>query len=126
MLITQILHLEVLKGKAKTMFSTKCRKTLGHGVIGTGHAVHIFHSTVLAATNILPADVEMIVSKICLYFISYTIRVQTLKEFCDFVEREFEIRLGYAQTRWLALLPATERVFKLFLPLKSYFQSQDT
>jgi hypothetical protein len=33
--------------------------------------------------------------------------------------------LGYAQTRWLALLPATERVLKLFLPLKSHFQSQD-
>jgi hypothetical protein len=47
-----------------------------------------------------------------------------LKEFCDFVETEFEMMLGYAQMRWLALLPAVERVLKLFWPLKSHFQSQ--
>jgi hypothetical protein len=41
------------------------------------------------------------------------------------VETEFEMMLGYAQTRWLALLPAVESFLKLFLPLKSYFQSQD-
>jgi hypothetical protein len=33
--------------------------------------------------------------------------------------------LGYVQMRWLALLPTIGRVLKLFLPLKSYFQSQD-
>jgi hypothetical protein len=35
------------------------------------------------------------------------------------------MRLGYPQTGWLALLPAIERVLKFFLPLKSYFQSQN-
>jgi hypothetical protein len=33
--------------------------------------------------------------------------------------------LGYAQTRWLTLVPAIGRVLKLVLSLKSYFQSQD-
>jgi hypothetical protein len=60
-----------------------------------------------------------------LYFKSYTVRVETLMEFCDFVERKFQMMLGYTQMRWLALLPPIERVLKLFLPLKSYFQSQD-
>jgi hypothetical protein len=48
-----------------------------------------------------------------------------MKDFCDFVEKEFGIRLGYIQTRWLGLLPAVERALKLSLPLKLYFQSQD-
>jgi hypothetical protein len=60
-----------------------------------------------------------------LYFKFYTVRVETVKEFCDFVEKEFEMMLGYAQMRWLALLPAFERVLKWFLLLKSYFQFQD-
>lgn len=62
---------------------------------------------------------------IYLYFKSYTVRVETLKEFCDFVETEFEMMLGYARTKWLAPLPAIERVLKLFLSQKLYFQSQD-
>jgi hypothetical protein len=60
-----------------------------------------------------------------LYFKSYTVRIETLKEFCDFVERQFQTMLGYAQMRRLALLPVSERVLKLFWPLKSHFQSQD-
>jgi hypothetical protein len=111
----------VLKGQNNV--STKLQKNLGHGLIGVGCAGHIFHNAVKAATDILPVDVE--ISKIYLYFISYTLRVETLQEFCNFVETEFEMMLGYVQMRWLALLPAIERVLKLFLPLKSHFHSQD-
>jgi hypothetical protein len=55
-------------------------------VIRVGFAGHIFHSTVQAVTEILPVDVEMIVSKIYLYFKPNKVRVETLKVFCDFVE----------------------------------------
>lgn len=58
---------------------------------------------------------------IYLYFKSYTVRVETLKEFCDFVETEFEMMLGYARTMWLALLLTIEGALKLFLSQKSYF-----
>ncbi|XP_055524117.1 uncharacterized protein LOC129717880 isoform X1 [Wyeomyia smithii] len=33
--------------------------------------------------------------------------------------------LGYSKTRWLALMPAIERILKMFSPLKSYFLSID-
>jgi hypothetical protein len=33
--------------------------------------------------------------------------------------------MGYAQMRWITLLPAINRVLKMFLPLKSYFKSKD-
>jgi hypothetical protein len=29
-----------------------------------------------------------------------------MKEFYDFAQKDFEMMLGYAQMRWLALLPA--------------------
>lgn len=31
--------------------------------------------------------------------------------------------LGYGKTRWLALMPALERVLKMYQPLKNYFLS---
>jgi hypothetical protein len=52
-------------------------------------------------------------------------RVETLKEFCDFVETELEMMMGSAQRRWLALLLTIERVFKFILALKSYLHSQE-
>ena len=73
----------------------------------------------------MPVDIEMIIFKIYLYFKSYTVRVETLKNFCGFLESDFSIILGYSQTRWLALLPAIERVLQMFFPLKAYFQSQE-
>ena len=67
---------------------------------------------------------EVIVVKIYAYFYIYTVRVESLKEFCDFVDIEYKQLLGYSKTRWLALMPSVERVLKLFPGLKSYFLSQ--
>ena len=55
----------------------------------------------------------------------YTVRVEMLNEFCETAEVEYQKILGYSKTRWLALLPAVERILKLYDPLKSYFLSQD-
>jgi hypothetical protein len=63
--------------KAQNNVFSKLQRNLGHGLIGVGCAGPIFHDTVRAATNILPVDVEMIVSKIYLYFKCYTMRVET-------------------------------------------------
>jgi hypothetical protein len=68
----------VLKGKAETMFSIKLEKNLGHGVIGGGCAGYSFQNTVRAATDTLPVDEEMIVSKIYPYYKSSTVRFETL------------------------------------------------
>jgi hypothetical protein len=54
----------VLKGKAKIMFSIKLQKNLGHGVIEVGCAGYSFQNTVRAATDTLPVDERMIVSKV--------------------------------------------------------------
>ena len=50
-------------------------------------------------------------------------RVETLKDFCNFVDIEYRQVLGYSKTRWLALLPAVSRLLEMFLPLKTYFLS---
>ena len=104
---------------------TKLKGNLGYNLLGFGCSAHIIHNTIQMAADVLPIDIEGIVSKIYSYFYVYTVRVESLKEFCEFVDQEYKQVLGYSKTRWLALLPAVERLLTMFVPLKSYFESQN-
>lgn len=103
----------------------KLKTDLGSNLIGANCAAHIAHNCISTAAECLPFDIEMIVDKIFRYFHIYTVRTNDLKEMCDFVECEYQKLLGYSNTRWLALLPAIERLIKMFQPVKSYFLSQE-
>ena len=63
--------------------------------------------------------------KIFNYFSIYTVRTEALKEFCDYVEINYQPLLNHSKTRWLSLFPAVERLLKLFPALKEYFLSQN-
>jgi len=102
----------------------KLNDYIGRELIGIGCFAHIVHNAVQAASDCLPIDIEVVVVKIYSHFYIYTVQVEELKEFCDFVEIEYKQLLGYSKMRWLALMPAVERTIKLFPGLRSYFQSQ--
>jgi len=103
---------------------TKLQTYTGRGdLLGLGCNAHMLHNTVQRAADCLPVDAEQIVCKIYNYFSIYTVRVETLKEFCEFVNLEYRKLLGYSKTRWLALLPAVDRILLMFPALKSYFLS---
>ena len=72
----------------------------------------------------MPIDIEVLVTKIFGYFHIYTVRVERLKDFCDFFGQEYKQILGYAYVRWLSLLPALETILKLYWSLKSFFMSE--
>lgn len=91
-------------------------------MIGIGCAAHITHNTLRFACEHLPFDIECIVVKIYSNFYINTVRVEALKSLCDlFEDVEFSKLLGYAKTRFLALVPAVCRILELFDPLKTYF-----
>ncbi len=52
-------------------------------------------------------------------------RVEELKEFCDFVELDYQKLLQHGNTRFLSLGPALERILHLFDGLHAYFLSQE-
>jgi hypothetical protein len=83
-----------------------------------------FAQSLRTSADILPVDVEAIVDKIFHYFHIYIVRVEEIKEFCDFVDTEYKQVLGSVKTRWLSLKPVITRVIDMFLGLKSYFLSQ--
>lgn len=99
----------------------KLQKSLCRPIFGIGCSAHILHNTVQHACDSLPIDVEVIVVKVYKYFYQYTVRVTALKEFCDFVNIEYKRVMAHANTRFLSLLPAIERILFLFEALKLYF-----
>lgn len=104
---------------------SKLNQSLGRRLIGIGCGAHIVHNAIKTAADCLPVDFECVIVKIYSFFYIYSVRVEALKEFCDSADIEYHKLLGYSKTRWLALMPALERVLKMFQPLKNYFLSID-
>jgi hypothetical protein len=52
-------------------------------------SAHIINNIIQTATDVLPVDIEGIVSKIRPYIYLYTIRVRDLKEFCGLVNQQY-------------------------------------
>lgn len=94
-------------------------------MIGIGCAAHVINNTIQTSADSFPIDIEAVVVKIYAHFYIYTVRVESFKEFCEEAAVEYKKLLGYSKTRWLALMPAVERLLKLFEPLKNYFLSND-
>jgi hypothetical protein len=86
---------------------------------GIGCAARILHNALPTSADIVLVDVEATVNKIFQYFHMYTVRVEGLKELCDFVDIECKQVLGSIKTRWLSLQPAITRVVDIFPGLKS-------
>lgn len=103
----------------------KMQKTSAYKLIGVNCACHVVNNCMHTGVKYLPIDVEVIIIKIYSYFYIYTIRVEKLKEICNNIDVEYKKLLGYSKTRWLTLLPALDRILKLFEPLKAYFLQEE-
>jgi hypothetical protein len=106
-------------------FAKLTTRNVKMNIRGIGCAAHILHSALRTSADILPVDAEAIVNKIFQYFHTYTVRVEELKAFCDFVDIQYKQVLGSVKIRWLSLQPAITRVTDNFPGLKSYFLSQE-
>jgi len=104
---------------------TVLKNNLKTNICGVGCAAHILHNAMQTSTDILPIDVECIVNKIFQYFRIYTVRVEELKEFCNFTNTQYKNVLGSVKTRWLSLKSEISRFIEMYPALKSYFDSQD-
>lgn len=89
---------------------------------GNCHA-HILHNTVKHALDKLSIDVENVVLKVYGHFSISAKRRESLKDFCNFCDVEFQEILRHVTTRWLSLNPAIHRLMKTWSALKSYFIS---
>ncbi|CAH1971283.1 unnamed protein product [Acanthoscelides obtectus] len=114
-----------MRRKGVNNLFSKLNASRGKPVIGIGCVAHIFNNCLQNATDVLPIDVEVIAVKIFKHFYISTVRVEKLKQFCDFVDVEYKKMLSFSKTRFLSLMPAIERIVQMFEPLKAYFLSID-
>lgn len=114
-----------MKRKGTNNLFTKLTNSCGKSLIGVGCVAHILNNCIQNATDVLPIDIEVIAVKIFKYFYIYTVRVDKLKSFCDFVNCEYKKILSFSKTRFLNMMPAIERILQMYEPLKFYFQSID-
>ena len=59
------------------------------------------------------------------FICTLAVRVKELKQFCDFVDIEYQRILQHGNTRFLSLLSALQRILEMFERLRSYFNSQE-
>lgn len=111
--------------QGKNNLFKKLTNSCSTSIVGVGCVAHILNNCIQNSTDILPFDIEVIVVKIYKYFYIYTVRVSTLKTFCDSVEVEYKKMLSFSKTRFLSLMPAVERILQMFEPLKVYFESTE-
>lgn len=97
-----------------TIFGT-FQEDLEVTVQGSGCPAHaIINNSLPHAVDRLSVDVENILGKKYSHFSIYTVRVETLKEFCSFVEINYKQILNYSKTRWLSLYPVINRVLQSY------------
>jgi uncharacterized protein YuzB (UPF0349 family) len=78
----------------------KIKEDLNKCVIGLGCVVHMIHNCAHSSFYTVPVDTECLVVKTFGYFNILTVRVERLKEFCDFVGQQYKDILGYINIRW--------------------------
>jgi hypothetical protein len=100
---------------------TNMKSQLHTNTIVFGGNVHIIHNWAKTAFDSMPADNEVPVTKIFVYFHVDTVHVECLKDFCDFTEEAYKQRVGHVNVRRLSLLPALQRILKIYPSLKSFF-----
>ncbi|CAH1107075.1 unnamed protein product [Psylliodes chrysocephalus] len=99
----------------------KLKSKLSKGIEGIGCPAHILHNTASTSADVLSIDVVSIVLKIYKYFSIYTVRNERLQSFCEAADVIHANLQSHSRTRWLSLLPAIERILKLWEPLKECF-----
>ena len=109
-----------LQRKGTTNVFALLKKRLNPGLIGIGCPVHILHNAVSHGLDQFDLfDFDSIVLKFFNHFKIYTVRIEELKDFCEFVEINYRELLNHSKSRFLSLFPAVHCVLQMFKPLKS-------
>lgn len=96
---------------------THLKTFLGRDINGIGCLAHISNNSIHFAMDCLPVDIHSVMYKVYKHFSIYTVRVEMLREICDFVDVDFRVILSHSKTRCLSLFPVIERVLKMYNPL---------
>lgn len=89
------------KRQGKNNVWRKLENILQRELVGIGCGAHILHNCLQTAVDCLPIDIESFAVKVYKYFHIYTVRVEQLKGFCEFVGDHYAKLLEHGNTRFL-------------------------
>lgn len=82
---------------------------------------HVIHNTAKYAFMKFPIDIENLVIKIYSHFSTSSKRIDSLKQFYQYTDNQYEKIIKHTPTRWLTLNQALERLIQNLDEIKSYF-----
>ena len=103
----------------------KLKKTLNISLIGVGCPAHVLNNCIHHGAKRMSIDIKNTINKIYQYFSIFAVRTEQLKGYCKFANVEYRKLLSHSKTRWLSLFPGITRLMEIFLPVKSFFLSQE-
>ncbi|KAG8146513.1 hypothetical protein E2320_013667 [Naja naja] len=115
---------ELWQDEARTVFAQLKKALQRETLIRVYCPAHILHNCIHHGADALEVDVENIILKIYQYFNIYTVRTESLQEYCEFVEVEYKRLLSHSKTRWLSLFPGITTLLQMHSALKSFFLGQ--
>ncbi|KAM3824636.1 uncharacterized protein M6D78_016129 isoform 1-T5 [Vipera latastei] len=115
---------ELRQDEERTVFAKLKRALQRETLIGVYCPAHILHNCIHHGADALEVDIENIILKIYQYFHIYTVRTESLQEYCEFVEVEYKRLLSHSKTRWLSLFPGITKLLQMHSALKSFFLGQ--
>ena len=107
-------------GKNNVFYYLTERKTC---LIPIGYPAHVLHNAAEKGAERLTIDIETIVLKIGSHFKSQTGRANSLKQFCEEMDKNYPTLPTHTPTRWLTLDAVLELMIELWEPLKAHFLS---
>lgn len=110
-------------GTSNIFYKLKCYQP---SIVGIGCSLHILHNALKHVCDKMKFDVESTVVKIYSHFYIYTVRVDSLRTFCEQAGIHYRNLLGYAKTRFLALGGAIKSIFQIYNGVKAYFEEANT
>ncbi len=111
--------------EGKNVYANLKKSLQNKTLVDVGCPAHIMNNCVHYGADNLDIEIEHIIFKIYQYFNIYTVRTESLKDYCDFVDIEYRKLLSHSKTRWLSLFPGIERLLQIFPALRAYFLSQE-
>lgn len=100
-------------------------KNLNPHLYVVGCICHSMHLCCSAASKAIPSNVEHLVRDIYMFFAHSSKRQREFSEFQEYFDMKKHKILKRANTRWLSLEAAVQRILEQWQPLISYFRVED-
>eukprot|EP00079_Xenopus_tropicalis_P010275 XP_002934983.2 PREDICTED: uncharacterized protein LOC100492546 isoform X1 [Xenopus tropicalis] len=114
-----------LKRKGTNNVVNRIRESLKRNVIAIGCITHIVHNCAQCSVDMIPLDIQGMVTKIFGFFHVFSVRAECLKEFCEFTSQQWKEIQSYSNVRCLSLLPFLGKVLQHYAALKSFFLAEE-